>query len=248
MDSIYLKNIDIKINVGELIGVIGTNGSGKTILLKMICGKFKNDNILINNKDVREYSLEYKRNNIVCVFNDNIYNCNNCINELKYYLNILKFDESEINERINNFSDYFKLDKIIKKDFIELDIKSRTYIKILSLLIIMPKLFCVDDLFTYLDNDMKVRICNYIRENDITLISITSNMEELNLFDKILIMNKGKKELFDVTSNVLKREDIFNELGLNLPFIYDINSMLKNYELIDRDHIVYKELVDVLWK
>jgi len=61
-------------------------------------------------------------------------------------------------------------------------------------------------------------------------------------------MNKGNKVMFDDVGSILKKESLFNELGLNLPFIYDINSMLKSYDLIDRDHFIYKELVDVLWK
>ena len=66
--------------------------------------------------------------------------------------------------------------------------------------------------------------------------------------DKILIMNKGKKEIYDKTDIVLSKEDIFKELGLSLPFIYDINNLLKSYELINENHIVIKELVDLLWK
>ena len=73
-------------------------------------------------------------------------------------------------------------------------------------------------------------------------------MEELLLYDKILIMNKGKKELFNSTELVLKNESIFKELGLSLPFIYDINNMLMSYELIKENHYNSKELVDLLWK
>ena len=73
-------------------------------------------------------------------------------------------------------------------------------------------------------------------------------MEELLYMDKILIMNKGKKEIYDKIDIVLSKEEIFKELGLSLPFIYDINNLLKSYELINENHIVIKELVDLLWK
>ena len=74
MNNITLKNLDVTFNSGELVSIIGPNGCGKTIILKMICGKVKNNNVLIDDKDVSLYSLDYKRNNIVCVFDDNIYN------------------------------------------------------------------------------------------------------------------------------------------------------------------------------
>lgn len=248
MKNITLKHLDVTIETGELVGIIGPNGSGKTVLLKMLCGRFRNDNVFIDDKSINSYDIDYKRNNIVCVFNDNIYKTNKPNLELKYYLRLLGISEKEINSRIDYFIHYFKLENIVDKKFIELENDKKIFFKILSLLIIIPDIICVDDLFTYLNKDMKMKIFNYIKENNITLISVTSDMEELLLFDKILIMNKGKKEVYDLTTSVLKMENVFNEVGLNLPFIYDINNMLKSYELIDRDHLVYKELVDVLWK
>ena len=73
MRNITLKHLDVTIETGELVGIIGPNGSGKTILLKMLCGRFRNDNVFIDEKNINSYDIDYKRNNIVCVFDDNIY-------------------------------------------------------------------------------------------------------------------------------------------------------------------------------
>lgn len=246
MKNIKFKNLDITINSGELIGVIGPNGSGKTLLLKMICGRIKNNYFYIDNKNVNYYSLDFKRNNIVCVFNDNLYKTSNVLDELKYYLEILKCND--IDERINDFINYFKLDNIISFTFDKLRLEDRVYVKLLSLLIINPSIYCVDDLFTYLSLDKKNRILNYIKERNITLLSVESNMNDLILYDKLLVLNKGKKEMFDNISVVLKNEVLFNLLGLNLPFTYEINTMLKSYDLIKEDHYNVKDLVDLLWK
>ena len=248
MKNITLKNLDVTINSGELISIIGPNGCGKTVLLKMICGRIKNNNVLIDNKDVNFYNIDYKRNNIVCVLDDNIYNTKYVKEELVYYLNILNLDYNNINNRLNSFIEYFKLDDILDYCFDNMNIENRMYIKILSLLIIVPSIFCIDDLLNYLNLDKRVKILNYIKENNITLLNVTSNMEELLMYDKILIMNKGKKEIFDKTEIVLQNENLFKELGLSLPFIYDINNMLMSYELIKESHYNNKELVDLLWK
>lgn len=248
MKSITFKNLDITINSGELVGIIGPNASGKTNFLKMICGRLKNEDINIDEHNINNYSLEYKRNNIVCVFDDNIYNTDNVKDELKYYLEKLFLNKDEIDNRISDFIEYFNLEDLIDKRFINLSTEDRIYIKILSLLAIVPSLFCIDDLLTYLNKDKKIKILNYIKDKNITLLSVSSNMEELLLLDKVLVLNKGKKEVYDKTVKVLENENLFKELGISLPFIYDINNMLKDYELINENHIVYRELVDLLWK
>lgn len=248
MEVIHFKNLNLEIKKGDLISIIGPNGSGKSVLLKMISGRIKNDYIYIDNKSINEYSLEYKKENIVCVLDDNIYNTTNVREELRFYLLKLSLNINDIDLRINEFSEYFNLSNLMDKDFIDLNTEDRVYIKILSLLIIKPSLFCIDDLLVYLSIDKKNKILNYIKENNITFINVTSNMEDLMLFDKVLVMNKGEKYIFDDVIEVLKNEKLFKELGLSLPFIYDINNMLKSYDLINDYHIIYKELVDMLWK
>lgn len=245
MKNLYLKNLDVKINLGDLIGIVGSNASGKTVLLKKIMGRIKNTDIYLDDKNINEYDIDFKKNNIVCVFDDNLYNCSNVYDELKYYLEKLNIFYEE---RINDFISYFMLNDIIDKDFIDLDTESRVYIKILSLLIINPLIICIDDLLTYLSLENKTKVLNYIKENNITLLNVTSNMEELLMVDKMLVLSKGEKVIFDKIENVLKDEDVFKENGFELPYIYELNSLLKSYQLINEEHVVYKELVNMLWK
>lgn len=247
MVNVSFKRYEVNVSSGELVSIIGANGSGKTTFIKRICGKLNNQDLFINNKSISEYSLDYKKHNIACVFSDNRYNTESFSLELEYYL-VKLFDKDECRDRINYFREYFNLDNIYDKKIIDLTNEDRVYLKILSLLIIKPIIFCIDDMLVYLSNEKKERILNYIKENDIILFSVISNMEEILKYDKVLVINKGEKELFDDVKNVLKDENLFKELGLSLPFIYDINNLLKSYDLIENNHIIEKELVDVLWK
>lgn len=247
MVNVNFKRYEVNVSSGELVSIIGANGSGKTTFIKRICGKLNNQDLFINNKSISEYSLDYKKHNIACVFSDNRYNTESFSLELEYYL-VKLFDKNECRDRINYFIEYFNLDNIYNKKIIDLTNEDRVYLKILSLLIIKPIIFCIDDMLVYLSNEKKERILNYIKENDIILFSVISNMEEILKYDKVLVINKGEKRLFDDVKNVLKDENLFKELGLSLPFIYDISNLLKSYDLIENDHIIEKELVDVLWK
>ena len=248
MEKIELKDLDISINSGELISIIGPNGSGKTLILKKLSGKIKNNDIYIDNININKYNLEYKQNNIICILNDTLFNTKTPKEELSYHLNKLNISKEEINNRLNNFIEFFDLENILNNLLINMNVEERFYIKILSLLIIIPNIVCIDNILTYLNKDKKMKILNYIKEKNMTLINVTSDMEELIYFDKILVINKGKKYLFDKTEKVLSNNTIFQELGLNLPFIYDINNLLKEYSLIKENHLIHKELVDLLWK
>ena len=248
MEKIELKDLDISINSGELISIIGPNGSGKTLILKKLSGKIKNNDIYIDNININKYNLEYKQNNIICILNDTLFNTKTPKEEIVYYLNKLNISKEEINNRLNEFIEFFDLEDILNNILINMNIENRFYIKILSLLIILPNIVCIDNLLTYLNKDKKIKILNYIKEKNMTLINVTSDMEELIYFDKILIINKGRKELFDKTEKILCNNKIFQDLGLNLPFIYDINNLLKEYSLINENHLIHKELVDLLWK
>ena len=64
---------------------------------------------------------------------------------------------------------------------------------------------------------------------------------------KALIQSYNKERVikFDNVSKILLEENIFKELGLSLPFIYDINNMLASYELINEKHLNYKELFNI---
>ena len=244
----YVKDLNFEIKRGELVAIIGPNGSGKTRVLERIIGRYDNKDIFVDDKNIDELPILYKKKNIVSVFNDLTFNTNSPLDELKYFLLKLDYIDDEIDSRVEDFIEYFKLEKIVNCDFDSLSVEDKVFIKLLSYLIVKPRLFCIDDLMTYLSYEKNVSIFNYIKEKKIMLVSVISNTEELKFYDKVLVMNKGYAVLYDKVNNVISNEELFNELGLEIPFIYDINNMLKSYELINEDHLIEKDLVSVLWK
>ena len=140
MVNVSFKRYEVNVSSGELVSIIGANGSGKTTFIKRICGKLNNQDLFINNKSISEYSLDYKKHNIACVFSDNRYNTESFSLELEYYL-VKLFDKDECRDRINYFREYFNLDNIYNKKIIDLTNEDRVYLKILSLLIIKPIIF-----------------------------------------------------------------------------------------------------------
>lgn len=104
------------------------------------------------------------------------------------------------------------------------------------------------DVLTYLDKEIKDKVINYIKKQNITFINITSNEEEYLINEYMIVLNNRIVALEGETLLVLEQEKILKRLGFSLPFIIDISLQLKAYGLIDKVFTNYKELVGELWK
>lgn len=104
------------------------------------------------------------------------------------------------------------------------------------------------DVLTYLDKEIKDRVINYIKKQNITFINITSNEEEYLINEYMIVLNNRIVALEGEILLVLEQEKILKRLGFSLPFMIDISLQLKAYGLIDKVFTNYKELVGELWK
>ena len=111
-------------------------------------------------------------------------------------------------------------------------------VKILSYLIIKPEIFAIDDLLSYLDDKRIDKILSYLKENNISLICVTTNPEFLLKSDNVVVMNNFKSIMNSNVQSVLNGNSILPYIGLKLPFIVDLSQNLILYELIDK---VYTE-------
>jgi hypothetical protein len=104
--------------------------------------------------------------------------------------------------------------------------------------------------FNVLNNLDKVeldKLFNYLKEKDIKYINIANNLE-LCLYTNYLIVMDEKNILIEgSTIEVLKNDKLLKRLGFELPFIVELSLLLKDYNLIDKIYLDYKELEGALW-
>ena len=122
----------------------------------------------------------------------------------------------------------------------------RNLLNILMAIENKPDLLILDDILNTIEN--KKEILDIIRNEHITLINITNDIEESLYMDNIIILNEGKIIVNSKTKNVLKKEKLLKENKINLPFMIDLSNKLKFYDLIDEPIIDMDEMVDRLWK
>jgi len=249
MDKLVVKKMDVNIELNGLItAVIGPTNSGKTTLLKKLCNKIDNSDIFIDDINIKEYDITFLRNNLVVVLDDDIHYTDTVTDELFFHLNELGYSPSEITSKVENILKYFKMEKLAHEYLDSLYMEDRMMVKILSYLIINPKVFAIDDLMSYLDDKRIDKILDYIKENNITLIYVTTNTEFLLKADNVVVMNNFKSIMNSNVQSVLNGNSILPYIGLKLPFIVDLSQNLILYDLIDKVMTDDGKLVSKLWK
>lgn len=222
-ENYILKNLNLEINQGECIAIVGKNGSGKSTLAKIIAGIMKptKGNIFIdeiNTKDKEEYINLRKKVGIVFQNPENQIIFNDIDNELSFALKNLKLDDIEL--RIKGALEKVKIDKNKIEDIDELSLGQKQKITIAGVLAINTPYIVFDEPTTMIDSEGKeavYKIISTLKENGYTIIYITNNTEEILLADRIMILDNGK-----IAQNILKHElvdkvDILKKYNLKIP-------------------------------
>lgn len=249
MNLLEVKGMNVSIELNGIItNVIGPTNSGKTTLLKKLCHILPNEDIYIDGVKIKEYDITFLKNNVIVVFDDNEYNSEYVAEELYFNLHTLGYRLDEINKKIDEIADYFDVMNLLDRDISDLTMEERILIKILSYLIIKPKILAIDNLFGYLKERIVNKIIKYIKENNITLINITTYSADLLKGDNVVVMNNYKALMCTKVSSVLDGNSILPYMGIKLPFIIDLSHNLILYGIIDKLYFDDRKLVDKLWK
>ncbi|MEG1003742.1 MAG: ATP-binding cassette domain-containing protein [Clostridium sp.] len=199
-----LKNINLEVNEGDCVSLIGSSGSGKSTLLK-ICSSLisqTSGDILFNSKDFYDYDVIMLRREIsYCVqmpilFGDTV------LDNLKFPFEIRKkdFDEDRVISLLNEFN--------LSKDYLNKDINSlsggeKQRVSLIRNLIFLPKILLLDEATSALDPENSILVEGIIKNlNDkgITVLWVTHNIEQSSsIFNKRLTLSLGeiiKREVF----------------------------------------------------
>lgn len=240
-DKKIFDNFNLKIKKNTWNSIIGANGSGKTTLIKIITGLIESDSIYIDGVNLNNDTKYELRKKIACIF-ENVENglfCETVLEELMFVLDNFSIDNKEI--RINNILNLFNFENI-NSLISDLSLDEKQTLAIMSGLIIGPKILILDEALTYLNKKSKIKILNILKKLDITVISITHDVEELLYADNIIVLSDGKVEIMGTL------EELFNKDELSdYPFIVNLSKKLKYYDLVNDISYTYKELVDKIW-
>lgn len=207
--------------------ICGTSGSGKTLLLKAI-----SENIKYNG------SIE-KCDRIEVVLDRPYFFTNTLEDEFKYIL--LDDDGKKI-------ISLFDLENDLKKNPNELDWKTKKLVLCVEALLNKPKIIFLDQALSFLDRKMVDLFLDYVKKNSITLINVSTNIEDSLDYEYMIVLNEGMVAIEGKTMQVVLEEKLLKRLGIGLPFYVDLSLQLKLYGLIPKVYLSKEKLVSKLWK
>lgn len=247
LEALYFKKYGMKVKLNQITVLIGPENSGKTTVFKLLSNKIKNDSVYLDRKKLNDYKIDFLKKNVMCIFELDDFNTEYVKEELAFFLKKLKENDNVISAKITNVTHYFHIEDIIDYKIGALTIEEKCLIKILSFLIVSPLILGIDNLFNYISLEKTELVIKYARERNIALIYTSTDVEKLRFADDIHIINKFKS-IRNGNYNVLFKDKIVRELGLEIPFLKELNEYLKYYELTSRDFNSINEGVNALWK
>ena len=204
-----LKNINLKIEKGEIVSILGPSGCGKTTLLNLILGltQVSEGRIIFDGEDITQMPMEKRGFNIVfqdyALFpNLNVYE--NIVYGLKNKPNIST--TKEVHDLINLLG----LGKHLTKKIEELSGGQKQRTALARTLVMKPKILLLDEPLSALDGvikeSIKQKIKEIARDFKLTTIIVTHDPEEaLTLSDKVLIVNEGQISQFGTPEEIIKK-------------------------------------------
>lgn len=247
-NTLVFSNLSLSLNRGESLNIIGPSASGKTTLAKMLAGKEKyQGTIKINGVEIVKSNIYLLKRYVSVVFHEKYSSKNNVINELFNSMNDLNLEALEEQKIVKKVVEYFKIGNYLEKKLNSLSVYEKNYIKIIKKLVRQPHYLVLDDIFIDMKKEMVYKVVSYCKKNNISIINITSDLENTLYFDRMIVLYNKNIAMEGPTIECLKEEKILRRLGFNLPFMLDLSIQLGYYGLVDKVILDDKEMIKKIW-
>ncbi|SHK55690.1 energy-coupling factor transporter ATPase [Tepidibacter formicigenes] len=254
-ESRALDGVSCEIKKGELVGLIGHTGSGKSTLIQHLNGLLKptSGKIIINDVDITNHntSLTDIRKKVGVVFQYPEYQLfeETIYKDIAFGPNNLGLSEEEIKDRVKESMNLVGLDyeKFKDRSPFELSGGQKRRVAIAGIIAMNPDVLILDEPTAGLDPNGRDEILNQIKylheKYNMTIIISSHSMEDMaKLADKIIVMYKGKIELIGNPRQVFKNGERLKEIGLDIPQVLELaNKLRKKGFNIREDIITIKE-------
>jgi len=235
-DCEFINNLSLNIEEGKYTVILGHNGSGKSTLAKLIMGLLEADSgdIYVLGNKLSPETVYQIRNDVGIVFQnpDNQFIGSTVRDDIAFGLENHLVESDKMDDLINEYAKKVGMEEFLDKEPSNLSGGQKQRVAIAGILVMHPKIIIFDEATSMLDPKGKREIKELITKMrdinpNMTIISITHDIEEALLADNVVILSRGKVVLHENAKNAFKDEKKLIELDLDLPFNYKLYNSLK---------------------
>lgn len=251
-----LNNVSFDIFEGEWLAIVGHNGSGKSTLAKLLNGlQFPQEGtISVCGISLSEDTVWDIRKNVGMVFQnpDNQFVGTTVQDDVAFGLENHGVPRELMVERVQNSLEKVKMGTFLNQEPHHLSGGQKQRVAIAGVLALQPSIIILDEATSMLDPRGRAEVIETVRElksrENITVISITHDLEEAAKADRILVMNKGKLYREGTPEEIFQMDEELIKLGLDIPFPVKMSKIMRDKGIgLTKSYLTEEELVTELW-
>ena len=256
VDDYILKDVTFHVKQGEWLSIVGHNGSGKSTTIRLIDGLLEAESgeIIIDGDKLTLENVWEKRRHIGMVFQnpDNQFVGATVEDDVAFGLENQGMDYQTMFDRVQEALDIVGMQDFKEREPARLSGGQKQRVAIAGVVALRPDIIILDEATSMLDPEGRLELIQTVKKikdrHGMTVISITHDLDEVALSDRVLVMKEGQVESTSTPSELFSRVDL-EDLGLDEPFTNQVKATLldSGFQLPER-YLTEKELQDYLWE
>lgn len=254
-EEFALKDVSFHVKQGEWLSIIGHNGSGKSTTVRLIDGLLEatSGEIRISGDILTAENIWEKRRQIGMVFQnpDNQFVGATVEDDVAFGLENQGIPLDEMKQRVHEALEAVGMLDFKKREPARLSGGQKQRVALAGVIALRPDIMILDEATSMLDPDGRLELIRIVKEikdkYNITVISITHDLEEVALSDRVIVMKQGQVESTSTPASLFVRPDL-QELGLAQPFTVIVLQKLRGKGIdLPWSYFTEEELEETLW-
>ena len=254
-ENYTLNDVSFQVKKGEWLSIVGHNGSGKSTTVRLIDGllEAESGDIIISGDKLTAENVWEKRRQIGMVFQnpDNQFVGATVEDDVAFGLENQGLDYDLMVERVQQALEFVSMQDFKEREPARLSGGQKQRVAVAGVVALRPDIIILDEATSMLDPEGRLDLIQTVKKikdsNQLTVISITHDLDEIALSDRVLVMKEGQVESTATPRELFSREDL-EELGLDQPFVNQVKAALRQSGLsLPDSYLTEKELQDQLW-
>ena len=255
-EDYILKDVSFHVKQGEWLSIVGHNGSGKSTTVRLIDGllEAESGDIIISGDKLTADNVWEKRRQIGMVFQnpDNQFVGATVEDDVAFGLENQGMDYPMMVKRVHEALELVGMQDFKEREPARLSGGQKQRVAIAGVVALQPDIIILDEATSMLDPEGRLELIRTVKKikdkNHLTVISITHDLDEISLSDRVLVMKNGRVESTATPRELFSRPDL-EDLGLDQPFVNQVKAaMIQTGLTLPETYLTEKELQEQLWE